>query len=145
MPRQESQKSNVKCKDLVQLDPTLVAPNITAQGMNPGSGFVDRDTFLLQRFKKLQAETLIKEEQAELERLKKEKLTGELVSIEEVQEAFQVIGSKTKARLKRMISELPPKLEGLTANEMIDIIRNTVDEVLEDLSKDEYDLSELED
>lgn len=136
MPRHNPTKSNIKTQDLVQLDQTLVAPNLAVQG------FVDRDAFLLQRYKKLQAETLIKEEQAELERLKKQKLTGELISLDEVQEAFQIVGSKTKARLKRMISELPPKLEGLTANDMIDIIRNTVDEVLEDLSQAEFTQSE---
>lgn len=71
----------------------------------------------------------IKEQQAEIERLKKEKLLGSLVPIGEVEEVFLGIGAKTKSQLARLVSELPPKLEGLEAIDMIQIIRDAVDEV----------------
>jgi hypothetical protein len=83
----------------------------------------------------------IKEQQAEIERLKKEKLQGSLVSIAEVEESFLEIGAKTKSQLARFISTLPPKLEGLTAAAMIEIIRGAVDEVLLSLAES-FTLSE---
>lgn len=79
--------------------------------------------------RKIIAEAAIKEEQAEIEKLKKEKLQGQLISIAETQEAFLEIGSKTKAQLYRLISTLPPKLEGLNATSMIEIIRESIDEI----------------
>ena len=95
--------------------------------------FVDNEEFLLQRYKKLIAETAIKEEQKEIERIKKEKLQGSLVSLPEVEEAFQILGSKCKARMQRFISELPPRCEGMTAQDMISVIRESVDEAYQEL------------
>jgi len=79
--------------------------------------------------RKLIAEAKIKEEQSEIERLKKEKLLASLVSIKDVEETFLEIASKTKAHLNRLVAELPPRLEGLTAAEMIEVIREAVDHV----------------
>lgn len=79
-------------------------------------------------------ESEIKKEQAQIERLKKEKLQGQLVSIKETQEAILEIGSKTKAQLYRLVSTLPPKLEGLNAKSMIEIIRISIDEICLELS-----------
>ena len=107
--------------------------------------FVDREEFLLQRYKKLKAETLIKEEQAQIERLKKEKLEGELISLESVEEAFKALGAHTKARLKRLITELPPKLSGLEPNEMVDVLRNLIDDVLDDLTDITTKLKDIDD
>lgn len=76
----------------------------------------------------------IKNEIAEIERLKKERLQGLLVPVAEVEETFIEIASRTKAELNKFISILPPKLEGLNAPEMINIIREHVNEILLNLS-----------
>ena len=78
----------------------------------------------------------IKSEQAEIERLKKERLEGSLIPMIEVEETFIEIGAKTKAELSRFVSVLPPKLEGLNATSMIDVIREHVNQVLLNLSSD---------
>lgn len=73
-------------------------------------------------------------ELTEIERIKKEKLLGTLVSVSDVTEAFLEIGATTKSQLARFASTLPPKLEGLAAASMIPIIQAAVDEVLLNLS-----------
>ena len=87
------------------------------------------------KHRKLIADAAIKEQQAIIETLKKEKLQGSLISLKETQEAFLEIGSKTKANLYRLISTLPPKLEGLNAQAMIEIIRESIDEICLGLSQ----------
>ena len=70
---------------------------------------------------------------SELERLKKEKLQGSLVELKLVQETFTQIASQTKADLYRLVSILPPKLIGLQADEMTEIVRDSIDEILTSL------------
>ncbi len=113
--------------------------------METSPEFVDREEFLLQRYKKLKAETKIKEEQSQIERLKKEKLEGELISMDVVEDAFKAIGAHTKVRLKRLITELPPKLSGLEPNEMIDVLRTLIDDVLDDLTDVSVKLQNIKD
>lgn len=85
------------------------------------------------RAEKMENDAAIKAEQKEIERLKKEKLLGSLIEIKDAVEVFSEIGAKTKARCNRLIGELPPKLEGLPAVAMIEILRNSFDEVYADL------------
>lgn len=85
------------------------------------------------RADKMVNDAAIKEQQKEIERLKKEKLLGSLIPLQDATEVFSEIGSRCKARLNRLIGELPPKLEGLTGIEMIEIIREHLDEVCADL------------
>jgi len=89
--------------------------------------------YLVSRAKKMRYDAEIKMQTAEIERIKKEKLEGSLVSIKEVSTVFTDIGAKLKARYKRLISELPPKLAGLDAESMIPIIRDQLDNVFSDL------------
>lgn len=97
--------------------------------------FVDKAEFLTQRYRKLVAETCIKEEQATIERLRKEKLLGELIATDECIELFQGLGTFIRARLKRLVAEAPPRLEGLDANGMIGVLRELIDGVCADLSE----------
>lgn len=89
--------------------------------------------YLVSRAKKMKYDAEIKMQTAEIERIKKEKLEGSLVSVKEVSTIFTDIGAKLKARYKRLISELPPKLAGLNAEDMIPIIRDQLDNVFSDL------------
>lgn len=89
--------------------------------------------YLVSRAKKMKYDAEIKMQTAEIERIKKEKLEGSLVSVKEVSSIFTDIGAKLKARYKRLISELPPKLAGLNAEDMIPIIRDQLDNVFSDL------------
>ncbi len=89
--------------------------------------------FLLAEKRKVIADADKKEHQAEVERIKKEKLLGSLIPLKDAQESFLELGSRTKAQFSRLIAELPPKLEGLPASQMIDIIRTSIDEVLSNL------------
>jgi hypothetical protein len=111
-------------KDMIN---PLSIPDVTS------ASFVDKEEFLAQRFKKLVAETAIKNEQKDIERIKKEKLLGLLIETTIAEEAFQIMGSKVKARLNRLVYEIPPKLEGLTAQQMIDALRVVINGVLNDL------------
>ncbi len=106
--------------------------------------------YLISRARKMKYDAEIKAQTAEIERIKKEKLEGSMVSIKEVSSIFTDIGAKLKARYKRLISELPPKLAGLNAEDMIPIIRDQLDNVFSDLfmqlylqeSTDELELEE---
>ena len=85
------------------------------------------------RARKMSADADLKGEQKEIEKIKKEKLRATLIPMKEALEIFSSVGSKTKLRFNRLISELPPKLEGLKGKEMIPIIRESIDEILADL------------
>lgn len=89
--------------------------------------------YLISRARKMKYDAEIKAQTAEIERIKKEKLEGSLISVKEVSTIFTDIGAKLKARYKRLISELPPKLAGLDAEKMIPIIRDQLDDVFADL------------
>lgn len=107
----------------------------------------DIDDVEWNKAKKIKAEALIKEEVAQIEKLKKEKLKGSLISITHVEESFLEIGSKTKSSLYRLVAELPPRLEGLPASDMIAIIRTSIDEVCLNLSNNflvDVDVSDIE-
>lgn len=94
------------------------------------------NAYLRARAFKCRNEARIKHEQAELERVKKEKLLGTLIPLSKAQEAFSQLGSKTRLHLQRLIPSLPPKLEGLTGQQMIPILREAIDEILETLSQE---------
>ena len=85
------------------------------------------------RARKMSADADLKGEQKEIEKIKKEKLRATLIPMKEALEIFSSVGSKTKLRFNRLISELPPKLEGISGKEMIPIIRESIDEILADL------------
>lgn len=89
--------------------------------------------YLISRARKMKYDAEIKAQVAEIERIKKEKLEGSVIGVKEVSSIFTDIGAKLKARYKRLISELPPKLAGLNAEDMIPIIREQLDNVFTDL------------
>jgi hypothetical protein len=89
--------------------------------------------YLISRARKMKYDAEIKAQVAEIERIKKEKLEGSVIAVKEVSSIFTDIGAKLKARYKRLISELPPKLAGLNAEDMIPIIRDQLDNVFSDL------------
>ena len=89
--------------------------------------------YLISRARKMFYDAEVKAQVAEIERIKKEKLEGKLIDVKEVSTIFTDIGAKLKARYKRLIGELPPKLAGLNAEDMIPIIRDQLDGVFEDL------------
>jgi hypothetical protein len=109
--------------------------------------------YLISRAKKMRYDAEIKMQVAEIERIKKEKLEGSVIAVKEVSSIFTDIGAKLKARYKRLISELPPKLAGLDAAQMIPIIRDQLDSVFEDLflqlylpeGTDDIDIEQSED
>lgn len=92
--------------------------------------------YLKDRARKVKAEANMKEEQTIIERLKKEKLQKDLVPLKEVTETFMYIGARTKAQLLRLIGEIPPRVEGLEAAAIEIIIRDYIDEILNDLYTD---------
>lgn len=88
----------------------------------------DADTLKL---RKLTAETLKKEREAELLKLELEEQEGKLIPVDEVSELNLQIASKVKAQLKAMILSLPPKLEGLSVKQMSKIIQEEIYQSLE--------------
>lgn len=98
------------------------------------SEFVDKAEFLTQRYRKLVAETAIKEEQAEIERMKKLRLQSALVSTDDVTECYQGLGTFIRATLKRSVVELPPRLEGLPAADMIPLLTDYIENICAELS-----------
>jgi hypothetical protein len=108
----------------------------------------DEEDAINLRYRRARAEKMvndaeIKAQQKEIERLKKEKLLGSLIPLKDATEVFAEIGARTKARCNRLIGELPPKLEGLTAVQMIEILRNSFDEMYGDLFK-EFAIKEID-
>lgn len=89
-----------------------------------------QDAFGL-KLRKLAAETRDKEAGAELTEILLAKTKGELVEIGLVMETNLQIAGKIKAQLKRLIVELPPKLDGLTATKMSPVIREHVEDILQ--------------
>ena len=85
------------------------------------------------RQEKLIAEAEIKQHQAKIEELKKQKMAGSLISLADTQAAFSELGSRTKAHFSRLASELPPKLEGLAAQAMIAVIQTQLETIFEQL------------
>lgn len=76
----------------------------------------------------------VREESKVIERLKKEKLQGSLISINDVTETLIMIASKTKAQLMRMLGELPQRMEGLPAARIENMMRKSIDDILLELS-----------
>lgn len=83
------------------------------------------------KLRKLTAETLKKEREAELLKLELEEQVGKLIKVDEVSELNIQIASKVKAQLKAMILSLPPKLEGLSVKQMSKIIQEEIYQSLE--------------
>ena len=96
----------------------------------------NHNEYLAARLRKLTAEAEIKEQQQVIEKLKKEKLQSSLVSLSDVTETMISIGSRTKSQLLRMVGELPPRIEGLPAVQIENILREVVDNILLELNKD---------
>lgn len=89
--------------------------------------------YKLNRARKMSNDADMKGEQKEIEKIKKEKLKGNLIPLKEAQEIFVSVGAQTKLRFNRLIAELPPKLEGLAGLEMIPILREKFDEIFGEL------------
>ena len=79
---------------------------------------------------KLIADTKLKKAQAAIAELNLKKTKGSLVTISDVEEVNLAIAGKIKAQLKRLISEIPPRVEGLDATTMTPIIREYIEDIL---------------
>jgi transcriptional regulator with XRE-family HTH domain len=89
-----------------------------------------------------------KEARAAITEIELQKLQGTIVDIEDVVKANMKIAGRVKAKLKKLILEIPPQAEGLTSVKISQLVRTKVDEILEQLYeelniedvKDEEDL-----
>lgn len=99
--------------------------------------------YKLHRARKMSNDADLKGEQKEIERLKKEKLKGALIPLKEAEEIFSVVGSRTKSRMNRLLSHLPQKLEGLTATQMVEVLRESFYNIHSDLFS-EFSVKEVD-
>jgi hypothetical protein len=113
------------------------------QGLSKSATVTDDDKTL--RREKLVAETRYKQAQAERAELLLKESKGLLVSIEDVEEALLFIANKVKVQLTRLENELPPQLEGLSANGMQPIIREKRESILEFLAHEFDELAKARD
>lgn len=67
---------------------------------------------------------------AEKVKLEVERQRGTMISLAEAREQVMMIGSGIKAAMLRFENDLPPLLEGLTAEEMVPVVRREVDAIL---------------
>jgi hypothetical protein len=79
------------------------------------------------RLKKLQAE-------ARSATMKADQLAGKLIELQEVEAAFTKLGAVAKSLLLRMQADLPPMLEGQSPSRMSQIIGESINSVLNQMS-----------
>jgi hypothetical protein len=79
------------------------------------------------RLKKLQAE-------ARSATMKADQLAGKLIELQEVEHAFTRLGAITKSLLMRLQADLPPMLEGQSPSRMSQIIGESINSVLNQMS-----------
>jgi hypothetical protein len=79
------------------------------------------------RLKKLQAE-------ARSATMKADQLAGKLIELTEVEHAFTRLGAVAKSLLMRMQVDLPPMLEGQSPSRMSQIIGESINSVLTEMS-----------
>jgi hypothetical protein len=82
------------------------------------------------RLQKLQAE-------ARSATLKADEMAGKLIDIAEVEACFVRIGTVTKSLLQRLRADLPPALEGQSASRMSEIIGQSINAILTQMSDPE--------
>lgn len=75
------------------------------------------------RKKKLAAEIVYKEIQSEQARVRLSKDQSKLVEIEDVNDLVVHLAAITKGVIQAFVNKLPGKLEGLTASEMVPVLR----------------------
>ncbi|MBT9561432.1 winged helix-turn-helix transcriptional regulator [Akkermansia muciniphila] len=90
----------------------------------------DENSIAFLRKKKIREEIKLKHIQAEQARIKLEKDKGKLVDMEDVNELMVHTASVTKSVFQSLENKLPGKLEGLTAAEMVPVLREEVESSL---------------
>jgi len=85
---------------------------------------------------KLRADTREKIAKAEMAELSLAKLKGELLSVSDLQETMVFIASRVKAHVTKLEKDLPPRLEGKRAVEMVPLVREAAESILLSLSND---------
>lgn len=90
----------------------------------------DENSIAFLRKEKIREEIKLKHIQAEQARIKLEKDKGKLVDMEDVNELMVHTASVTKSVFQSLENKLPGKLEGLTAAEMVPILREEVESSL---------------
>ena len=88
------------------------------------------------RKKKLAAEITYKNLQAEQARVKLEKDKANLVDMEDVNELVVHLASVTKGVIQAIENKLPGKLEGLTAAEMVPVLREEIKAALYSIAEE---------
>ena len=88
------------------------------------------------RKRKLAAEITYKNLQAEQARVKLEKDKARLVDMEDVNELVVHLASITKGVLQAFENKLPGKLEGLTAAEMVPVLREEIKAALYSIAEE---------
>lgn len=90
----------------------------------------DENSIAFLRKEKIREEIKLKHIQAEQARIKLEKDKGKLVDMEDVNELMVHTASVTKSVFQSFENKLPGKLEGLTAAEMVPVLREEVESSL---------------
>lgn len=90
----------------------------------------DENSIAFLRKEKIREEIKLKHIQAEQARIKLEKDKGKLVDMEDVNELMVHAASVTKSVFQSLENKLPGKLEGLTAAEMVPVLREEVESSL---------------
>lgn len=90
----------------------------------------DENSIAFLRKEKIREEIKLKHIQAEQARIKLEKDKGKLVDMEDVNELMVHTASVTKSVFQSLENKLPGKLEGLTAAEMVPVLREEVESSL---------------
>lgn len=85
----------------------------------------------------LSAQIRLTNAKADIEELKRDKLAGELVDAETVQEEWEKGVRKVKSKLEA-IPEIAPMLYGLEIQEIRDILRKKITEAEDELAAEEW-------
>lgn len=86
----------------------------------------DENSIIYLRKEKIRREIALKQVQAEQAQVRLARDMGNLVSIEDVNELMVHVASVTKGVFQSLENKLPSKLEGLSAAEMVPILRDEV-------------------
>jgi hypothetical protein len=62
---------------------------------------------------------------------------GEYILAAEAHEEFRAIGGMVKRSLENWVHTLPPRLEGLTASQMVPLLQNQIHAILTELATSE--------
>lgn len=86
----------------------------------------DENNIIFLRKEKLRREITLKEVQAEQAQVKLAREKNKLVDMDDVNELMVHIASVTKSVFQSLENKLPGKIEGLTASEMVPVLRDEI-------------------